>query len=603
MGSFTDGRATEGISHSGKQDEHLYTDTQNMVEYFQSVPLSDVVCVPLSFGLRSIVALIISVSLSHSIPSGKSPTVLAEIIQPELDTVIKWGNSNGLHFNPAKTCMVLFNKNPRKPAQLQVNLGGKALELHASLKYLGLEIQRNLSWTSHVTTRINKCKFLLHKCKGLISTLWGLSPYKMDWLYKAVIRPKLTYGALVWSHKITMSMSQKMAKLQRLAMVAITQPLRSTPTAGLEALLGWIPLPLHAQEVGLRAYQRTKQTVRSTWDGIGNSPSAEGHIRRWSKKEREILDENFPREVITEQNVWKDSEPPKTKMGTIPLVIYTDASKEDNNVGFGWHASLGDYIIKERVSPLKEINIFLAELLAIQDALTWLHSNYEEGRPIHIYCDSQSVVQVLNRHHAKGEAIIDTMTLLRRIGKLTPMDLSWVKGHNDNTGNEYADSLARRGANESRNMQFAAPYMPISPNSMKKLVHAHFMWKWQDEWDQLKSCRISKMFYPRVREDKNIVKRPVRELSTLAKICTGHGLFKDHIRHWNELEGTECSLCQEDEEDSWHLWDLCPATAGFRLERIYQLEAGYSFETLLLKFMNSNQMKVLMASNECLLAT
>ncbi len=82
------------------------------------------------------------------------------------------------------------------------------------------------------------------------------------------MRPKLSYGAVVWAANIGTSEMAKFAKLQRIALVAMTQPLRSAPTKGLEAMIGWIPLDLHIREIGLRTYSRIKPNVMETWDYV-----------------------------------------------------------------------------------------------------------------------------------------------------------------------------------------------------------------------------------------------------------------------------------------------------------------------------------------------
>ncbi len=80
----------------------------------------------------------------------------------------------------------------------------------------------------------------------------GAHSPKIDWIYRAIVRPKLSYGALVWAAKMTSQIKEKlMTKLQRLALLFLTQPLRSAPTAGLEVMIGWQPLELAVQEKGL----------------------------------------------------------------------------------------------------------------------------------------------------------------------------------------------------------------------------------------------------------------------------------------------------------------------------------------------------------------
>jgi hypothetical protein len=58
-----------------------------------------------------------------------------------------------------------------------------------------------------------------------------------------IIRPILTYGATVWWMRVNYNLSRReLNKLQRLACLAITGVMKTTPTAAMEVLLGLPPL-------------------------------------------------------------------------------------------------------------------------------------------------------------------------------------------------------------------------------------------------------------------------------------------------------------------------------------------------------------------------
>ena len=196
---------------------------------------------------------------------GNTPSVMQEIIQPGPERVVEWGIQNGLTFNPHKTSAVWFSRGHGTPVS-NIYLQGVKLNFSESFRYLGVEIHKKLSWHKHVTERANKCKALLMKCRNLVHKAWGLSPSKMEWIHKAIIRPKMTYGAVVWANNLSKTAQAKITKVQRLTLLLITQPLRSTPTAGLEVMMGWIPLHIHAREVGMCTYLKIKSSIQSRWD-------------------------------------------------------------------------------------------------------------------------------------------------------------------------------------------------------------------------------------------------------------------------------------------------------------------------------------------------
>ena len=112
---------------------------------------------------------------------------------------------------------------------------------------------------------------------------WGLNPDKIAWVYSAIIRPKVTYGALVWAHALTETTRQSMRKLQRKAQMAMDRPLRSTPTTAMEVIVGLEPLDLFTEKEAAHARLRTRW-LRDTWDGIGEKAKKSqimGHRRHW----------------------------------------------------------------------------------------------------------------------------------------------------------------------------------------------------------------------------------------------------------------------------------------------------------------------------------
>jgi hypothetical protein len=75
-------------------------------------------------------------------------------------------------------------------------------------------------------------------CKGTCCKTCDLKPGVVHWIYTLLIRPVLTYGSMIWWLKATKT---ELKKLQRLACLAIKGPMKMTPTAAVEVLLGLPP--------------------------------------------------------------------------------------------------------------------------------------------------------------------------------------------------------------------------------------------------------------------------------------------------------------------------------------------------------------------------
>ncbi len=60
-----------------------------------------------------------------------------------------------------------------------------------------------------------------------------------------------------------------MDRLQRLGMLAMTNMRQTTPTRGVEAIVGLMPLDLHIKSVETRTTLRVMGRNHPNWDGIG----------------------------------------------------------------------------------------------------------------------------------------------------------------------------------------------------------------------------------------------------------------------------------------------------------------------------------------------
>ncbi len=151
--------------------------------------------------------------------------------------------------------------------------------------------------------------------------------------------------------------------------------------------------------------------------------------------------------------------------------MYTDASKEGDYVGYSWLASIEDFIIEEKIFSAREINIYQAEMLAIKEALEWASQNSEPERDIKNLSDSLSAFTILNGHTAANQISLETLNLLDSLQSRTHIrryTVCWVKGHNDTTGNETADALARQGMMNARSLAYCTPFLPTSYGEFNK---------------------------------------------------------------------------------------------------------------------------------------
>ena len=179
--------------------------------------------------------------------SGCDPNVLISISQKIFAEAKKWGNEFSLNFADHKTICIMFSVNNswRKNLNKKLIMGSKELEFSSSTSYLGINLTYNLDMSKHIQDRINKAKGKIMKINSLSGTRWGIKPKVLQWAYKAILLPMLSYGAVVFAHNnLKKALIQKLDSLQRLTMTSLGPMWRSTPTRGLQIILDRRPIHL-----------------------------------------------------------------------------------------------------------------------------------------------------------------------------------------------------------------------------------------------------------------------------------------------------------------------------------------------------------------------
>lgn len=192
-----------------------------------------------------------------------------------LRMVDDWCRSAGLRINPKKAQLMLFSNKRNLDTKPAITLAGTTLEYHQTVKYLGIHVDRKLSWREHLACRIKKAMNALWTCRRVAGGTWGLNPRVLHWLYCTTVRPLITYGAIVWWPCVEKnSACSQLDKVQRMACLLITGAMRTTPSRALEVMLDLMPLELCVKMEATRAAYRLR---------VGQQLQAcsYGHSRIW----------------------------------------------------------------------------------------------------------------------------------------------------------------------------------------------------------------------------------------------------------------------------------------------------------------------------------
>ena len=249
-------------------------------------------------------------------------------IEEALGELTHYYRSNSLRANPDKTQVTAFHlRNREAKRSLQVSWNGVDLENTDTPKYLGVTLDRTLSYKTHIHNTKMKVATRNNLLKKLANSRWGTNARTIRTTALALCYSTDEYAAPVWersayAHLLNPELNQ--------ACRAITGCLRPTNVENLYFLAGIAP-PEIRRSVCARV-ERTKQVERETHSLFGHTPA-----RRRLKSRRSFLTNvqpvHFPAKVVR-VNEWKRRLEEKAHAGLVNL--YEDLATGHDSPWLNW---------------------------------------------------------------------------------------------------------------------------------------------------------------------------------------------------------------------------------------------------------------------------
>ena len=166
---------------------------------------------------------------------------------------------------PNKAVVIPFTRKRLLSGLRPLWLYGKQLQWATEVKYLGVTLDKELTWRAHADNTIAKALRVLGMCRSAYGKTWGLKPKVMRWLYSMMIRPIITYGSIAWWPRSQLTTyREELSKLQRTACLAITGAFKTTPTAAMEKILDLTPLHIVIETEARLSLHRL--AINGLWD-------------------------------------------------------------------------------------------------------------------------------------------------------------------------------------------------------------------------------------------------------------------------------------------------------------------------------------------------
>ena len=137
-------------------------------------------------------------------------------LQEAIDYTVEWTRKNDMKINAQKTHEMIISFSRDKPDPPPIDIEGDSIEMVDGAKLVGLNIQNNLKWDTHIKKMTRKAKkqlyFLLQLKRSKVPS------NHLIHFYRSVIIPQLEYACPVWATSITAEQQAMLESIQKRAL-------------------------------------------------------------------------------------------------------------------------------------------------------------------------------------------------------------------------------------------------------------------------------------------------------------------------------------------------------------------------------------------------
>jgi ribonuclease HI len=263
------------------------------------------------------------------------------------------------------------------------------------------------------------------------------------------------------------------------------------------------------------------------------------------------------------------------------LQIFTDGSKiVKDTIGFtacgyviyGMHNDTVPEIIHEQSSYLGTMaTVFQAEVFAIGQAAHFVHNNptiTTNISQIDIITDSKAALQAINGLHTSSRLVKDCMIALDKLHEKATVTIHWTKAHVGHEGNERADQLAKAG---TLKITYATePIIPVPKAWIRNKIKNYINTEWTNRWRGTTEARQTKIFFPtpNAKTAQKLLSYDRTNCAKLFRWISGHSFhrYHNHLLQPEIFPNPKCRICQNDNEETSHLYAICPGISPLRIK-------------------------------------
>ena len=186
----------------------------------------------------------------------KTMQEVAQVAEDTISRIKRWMYAAGLELADQKTELLLISSR-KKVESLQIRVGGHLVNLSESIKYLGVMLDRRLSFKHHINYASSKAA---KTCMALLRLTPNARGPKSSTrsLLTSVCSSTLTYAAQVWgAASIYPSYMKEAMRVYRLYNLRIICAYRTVSDDAAGVLAGRVPIDIQLRKLN-RLYENSK---------------------------------------------------------------------------------------------------------------------------------------------------------------------------------------------------------------------------------------------------------------------------------------------------------------------------------------------------------
>ena len=527
----------------------------------------------------------------------------AILLNDDLEVLRQFCDKWKLKLSSTKTVYTIFTMSKSESEKsLRLRFGECCIGKEENPVYLGVQLDRRLTFTGHINNLKSKASQRLRIVKRLASTQWGADKATLRQMYLGYVRSAMEYN-LAMQNICSNSNQEKLNKVQNEAVRFISGGMRSTPIEACEIDANIEPLSMRREAAALEMVERYKRCeennpnriVVENWKGkdrikkksilkVAKVLETSHHLPENRKPEEHFCNKIPPNlelhsaqvETKLVEDVSKKVTEPNELLrighqtiNTYPIdstYVFTDGSAFKGTVNAGYGARI-DYPngstdeISEACGNL--CSNFEAEVFAIQSALLRIKETFQNNHELSnivVFSDSKSALEAVENQNLKDSVIKDLLLTIHDFIEYSnkTITLQWIKSHCSISRNERADFLAKSGAAKEQ------PDTAVSQATVKKIIKSNSKIEWHTKWALSKKGRSMFNFVATPKKNDPINSLNRKDQVIIFRLRTTHVPLNAHLSRIVKNHQPNCALCHHEEEDVKHFLFDCPALADLR---------------------------------------